>query len=146
MSDITLSSAPTKRRYLTLLMIFVTVVICYVDRANLAVASAHIQAEFGISKSEMGYLFSAFAWTYTLCQIPGGRFLDRVGAKTTYFVAIMGWSIGTLFQGFANGLVSLITLRAVTGMFEAPAFPTNNRIVTSWFPEQERASAVGSHF
>lgn len=58
-----------------------TVVICYVDRANLAVASAHIQAEFGISKSEMGYLFSAFAWTYTLCQIPGGRFLDRVGAK-----------------------------------------------------------------
>lgn len=55
----------------------------------------------------------------------------------------MGWSIGTLFQGFANGLVSLITLRAVTGMFEAPAFPTNNRIVTSWFPEQERASAVG---
>lgn len=42
MSDITLSSAPTKRRYLTLLMIFVTVVICYVDRANLAVASAHI--------------------------------------------------------------------------------------------------------
>lgn len=48
MSDITLSSAPTKRRYLTLLMIFVTVVICYVDRANLAVASAHIQAEFGV--------------------------------------------------------------------------------------------------
>lgn len=143
MSDIALSSVPTKRRYLTLLMIFITVVICYVDRANLAVASAHIQAEFGISKSEMGYIFSAFAWTYTLCQIPGGCILDHLGAKTTFFIAIMGWSIGTLFQGFANGLVSLFTLRAVTGMFEAPAFPTNNRIVTSWFPEQERASAVG---
>ncbi|MFO6493720.1 MFS transporter [Hafnia alvei] len=143
MSDIALSSVPTKRRYLTLLMIFITVVICYVDRANLTVASAHIQAEFGISKSEMGYIFSAFAWTYTLCQIPGGCILDHLGAKTTFFIAIMGWSIGTLFQGFANGLVSLFTLRAVTGMFEAPAFPTNNRIVTSWFPEQERASAVG---
>ncbi|HEI8868808.1 MFS transporter [Serratia sp. AKBS12] len=142
--EITLTATPkTKRRYLTLLMIFVTVVICYVDRANLAVASAHIQEEFGISKAQMGYIFSAFAWTYTLCQIPGGWFLDRVGSRLTYFIAIMGWSVATLLQGFANGLSALIGLRAITGLFEAPAFPTNNRIVTSWFPEQERASAVG---
>ncbi|SQJ03131.1 D-galactonate transporter [Serratia rubidaea] len=142
--EMTLTATPkTKRRYLTLLMIFVTVVICYVDRANLAVASAHIQQEFGINKAQMGYIFSAFAWTYTLCQIPGGWFLDRLGSKLTYFIAIMGWSIATLLQGFANGLSALIGLRAVTGLFEAPAFPTNNRIVTSWFPEQERASAVG---
>ncbi|MDF2785767.1 MAG: glucarate transporter [Pantoea eucrina] len=134
---------PTRRRYITLLMIFITVVICYVDRANLAVASAHIQEEFGITKSEMGYVFSAFAWLYTLCQIPGGWFLDRVGSRLTYFIAILGWSVATLFQGFATGLLSLISLRAITGVFEAPAFPTNNRLVTSWFPEQERASAVG---
>ncbi|KAA8998467.1 MFS transporter [Affinibrenneria salicis] len=141
--DMTLTTRPTKRRYLTLLMIFITVVICYVDRANLAVASAHIQEEFGITKAQMGYIFSAFAWTYTLCQIPGGWFLDRMGSKVTYFIAIFGWSVATLLQGFANGLISLISLRAVTGLFEAPAFPTNNRMVTSWFPEQERASAVG---
>lgn len=134
---------PTRRRYITLLMIFITVVICYVDRANLAVASAHIQEEFGITKAEMGYVFSAFAWLYTLCQIPGGWFLDRVGSRLTYFIAILGWSVATLFQGFATDLLSLISLRAITGVFEAPAFPTNNRLVTSWFPEQERASAIG---
>jgi ACS family D-galactonate transporter-like MFS transporter len=137
------NAKPTRRRYITLLMIFITVVICYVDRANLAVASAHIQEEFGITKAQMGYVFSAFAWLYTLCQIPGGWFLDRVGSRLTYFIAIFGWSIATLFQGFATGLLSLIGLRAITGIFEAPAFPTNNRLVTSWFPEQERASAVG---
>ncbi|HBZ2672228.1 TPA: MFS transporter, partial [Klebsiella pneumoniae] len=71
--DISVTAVKTgRRRYLTLIMIFITVVICYVDRANLAVASAHIQEEFGISKAEMGYVFSAFAWLYTLCQIPGG--------------------------------------------------------------------------
>ncbi|UVC29420.1 MFS transporter [Pantoea sp. SOD02] len=134
---------PTRRRYITLLMIFITVVISYVDRANLAVASAHIQEEFGITKAQMGYVFSAFAWLYTLCQIPGGWFLDRVGSRLTYFIAIFGWSVATLLQGFASGLLSLIGLRAITGIFEAPAFPTNNRLVTSWFPEQERASAVG---
>lgn len=142
--DISVTAAkPTRRRYLTLVMIFITVVICYVDRANLAVASAHIQEEFGISKTEMGYIFSAFAWLYTLCQIPGGWFLDRVGSRMTYFIAIFGWSVATLCQGFATGLMSLIGLRAITGIFEAPAFPTNNRMVTSWFPERERASAVG---
>lgn len=142
--DISVTAAkPTRRRYLTLVMIFITVVICYVDRANLAVASAHIQKEFGITKAEMGYVFSAFAWLYTLCQIPGGWFLDRVGSRLTYFIAIFGWSVATLFQGFATGLLSLIGLRAITGIFEAPAFPTNNRMVTSWFPEHERASAVG---
>ncbi|MCS2157688.1 MFS transporter [Scandinavium sp. H11S7] len=142
--DISVTTVKTgRRRYLTLLMIFITVVICYVDRANLAVASAHIQEEFGISKTQMGYIFSAFAWMYTLCQIPGGWFLDRMGSRMTYFIAIFGWSVATLFQGFATGLLSLIGLRAITGIFEAPAFPTNNRMVTSWFPEHERASAVG---
>lgn len=58
--DIPVNAAkPGRRRYLTLVMIFITVVICYVDRANLAVASAHIQEEFGITKAEMGYVFSA---------------------------------------------------------------------------------------
>ncbi|MBC8953614.1 permease [Xenorhabdus sp. PB62.4] len=142
--DISIKTAkPTRRRYLTLLMIFVTVVICYVDRANLAVASAHIQEEFGISKTQMGYIFSAFAWSYTFCQILGGWFLDRIGSRITYFIAILGWSVATLLQGFATGLLSLIGLRVLTGIFEAPSFPTNNRIVTSWFPEHERASAVG---
>ena len=107
------------------------------------VAAAHIQEEFGITKAEMGYVFSAFARLYTLCQIPGGWFLDRVGSRVTYFIAIFGWSVATLFRGFATGLMSLIGLRAITGIFEAPAFPTNNRMVTSWFPEHERASAVG---
>ena len=70
--DISVTAAkPGRRRYLTLIMIFITVVICYVDRANLAVASAHIQEEFGITKAEMGYVFSAFAWLYTLCQVGG---------------------------------------------------------------------------
>lgn len=107
-----------------------------------AVASAHIQEEFGITKAQMGYVFSAFAALYAMPD-PRRLVLDRVGSRVTYFIAIFGWSVATLFRGFATGLMSLIGLRAITGIFEAPAFPTNNRMVTSWFPEHERASAVG---
>lgn len=100
--DIPVNAAkPGRRRYLTLVMIFITVVICYVDRANLAVASAHIQEEFGITKAEMGYVFSAFAWLYTLCQIPGGWFLDRVGSRVTYFIAMVS---GDVIPGLCHGI------------------------------------------
>lgn len=73
--DIPVNAAkPGRRRYLTLVMIFITVVICYVDRANLAVASAHIQEEFGITKAEMGYVFSAFAWLIHYVRSPAVGF------------------------------------------------------------------------
>ncbi len=96
---------------------------------TLAVASAHIQEEFGISKAEMGYVFSAFAWLYTLCQIPGGWFLDRVGSRLTYFIAIFGWSVATLLQGFATGLMSLIGLRAIT---RGSSKRQPSRPITAW--------------
>lgn len=56
--DIPVNAAkPGRRRYLTLVMIFITVVICYVDRANLAVASAHIQEEFALPKRKWAMYF-----------------------------------------------------------------------------------------
>ncbi|CDG21829.1 D-galactonate transporter [Xenorhabdus poinarii G6] len=137
-----ISERPTRRRYFVVFMLFVIVIINYIDRANLAIASPHIEAEFGLSSVQMGYIFSAFGWTYALFQIPGGQFLDLIGSKITYFIAILGWSTATLFQGFANGFISLLTLRAITGVFEAPSFPTNNRVISSWYPEQERAGAI----
>lgn len=141
--DIPVNAAkPGRRRYLTLVMIFITVVICYVDRANLAVASAHIQEEFGITKAEMGYVFSAFAALYAMSDPRRLVFRSRRFSRDLFYCDI--WLVsGDFIRGFATGLMSLIGLRAITGIFEAPAFPTNNRMVTSWFPEHERASAVG---
>ncbi|HGM5492026.1 TPA: MFS transporter [Serratia fonticola] len=137
-----LSQRPSNQRYIVALMLFITVIINYVDRANLAIASPAIEKEFGLNQIEMGYIFAAFGWTYALFMIPGGRILDVAGSKITYFIAILGWSVATLFQGFSTGFLSLFGLRAITGAFEAPAFPTNNRVISSWFPENERAGAI----
>ncbi|XNM81369.1 MFS transporter [Escherichia coli] len=102
-----------------------------------------MQEEFGITKAENGLCI--FGLRLALYAMPDPRRLVFicVGSRLIYRIAIFGWSVATLFQGFATGLMSLIGLRAITGIFEAPAFPTNNRMVTSWFPEHERASAVG---
>ena len=137
------SKKPTRVRYSILVAIFINVVINYMDRSNISVAAPMITEEFHLSTVQLGYIFSAFGWTYALLQIPGGILTDRFGPRIIYTFSLILWSIVTLAQGFAKGFASLFGLRTAIGVFEAPSYPTNNRIVTSWFPDKERASAIG---
>ncbi len=133
---------PTWIRFRILLLLFVSVVINYMDRTNISVAATAISEEFRLSSVQLGMIFSAFGWTYVALQIPGGILTDRFGARILYAVSLVGWSFVTLLQGFVNGFVMLFGLRLATGALEAPAYPINNRVVTAWFPDNERASAI----
>jgi MFS transporter, ACS family, D-galactonate transporter len=88
-------------------------------------------------------VFSAFSWTYAAAQIPGGILLDRLGVRLTYFLSVTIWSAFTLLQGLTTNLWSLIVCRMGLGVAEAPAFPSNSRILGTWFPQAERATATG---
>jgi ACS family D-galactonate transporter-like MFS transporter len=136
------NTKPTKIRYQILFLIFVSVVINYMDRSNLAVAASEISKEFEFTSVQMGLIFSAFSWTYLLFQIPGGIMVKRYSPRILYAFSLITWSLATVFQGFAKGFVTLFGLRMATGVFEAPAFPINNRVVSNWFPDNERASAI----
>jgi ACS family D-galactonate transporter-like MFS transporter len=145
MSDTTLrrTSPATKARVLIAIMLFVTVVINYVDRANLSIAMPAIAGELDLSKAQQGLLLSAFGWTYAALQIPGGWLVDRVPPRVLYPICLVLWSLATVLMGVIGGFVALIILRLMVGAFEAPAYPINNRVATAWFPERERASAIG---
>ena len=108
----------------------------------LGIAAPSLTREPGLSAAVMGVVFSAFSWTYAAAQIPSGVFLDRFGARLTYFLSLGLWSVFTLPQGCATGLYSLFALQFGLGVSEAPCFPTNSRVVTTWFPRQERARAT----
>ena len=147
MSKIELSSKERvgKKRYQILTMIFVTVVINYLDRTNISIAAGALKEELGINAIQMGYIFSAFGWTYSLLQIPGGIVADKVKSRILYPLIMVLWSIATLVQGLVNSFTALLGLRTSIGMFEAPSYPINNLIVTRWFPENERASAIATY-
>lgn len=132
----------TKVRYAMLALVFINVMINYLDRSNLSVAAADLSKDLHLNTVEMGLIFSAFGWTYALLQIPGGLIADKFSPRFLYAFCLITWSVATLCQGFARGFVSLFGLRLATGAFEAPSYPINNRIVTSWFPNHERASAI----
>jgi ACS family D-galactonate transporter-like MFS transporter len=135
----------SKVRYGILAMIFVNVVINYMDRSNISVAGLMVQKELQFDNIKMGYVFSAFAWTYASLQIPGSILVDRIGTRILYCITLIGWSVATFCLGLTYSFFTLILLRVLIGAFEAPSYPMNNQIVTSWFPEKERASAIATY-
>ncbi|PIB95374.1 MFS transporter [Caulobacter sp. X] len=126
-----------------LLALFVTVVINYLDRTNIAIAAIDLTRSLGLSSVQMGLVFSAFAWSYSLCQIPGGILADRIAPRILYPVLLGLWSLVTMLQGLAGSVLLLLVCRVLIGAFEAPSYPINNRVVTSWFSTRERAGAIG---
>jgi len=113
----------------------------YLDRTVLGIAAPSLTRDLGLSAAQMGLVFSAFSWSYALLQIPGGVFLDRFGTRVTYFIAVVCWSGLTGLMGVVHSLEALLLTRVGVGIFEAPCFPANSRILATWFPQQERARA-----
>jgi ACS family D-galactonate transporter-like MFS transporter len=142
-SNPALRATATKARVGIGIMLFITVVINYMDRSNLSIAMPAIAEELDLSKAQQGLLLSAFGWTYAALQIPGGWLVDRVPPRVLYPICLIFWSAATVFMGIFGGFVALIVLRLLVGTFEAPAYPINNRVATAWFPERERATAIG---
>lgn len=137
------TAVPRSRRRMGILtLLAIGTMINYLDRTVLGIAAPSLTSELGIDAAVMGIVFSAFAWTYALAQIPGGLFLDRFGNKVTYFLSLTLWSLFTLFHGMAIGLKTLLLCRFGLGVSEAPCFPVNSRVVSAWFPQQERAKAT----
>ncbi|WP_086077223.1 MFS transporter [Bordetella genomosp. 13] len=133
---------PTRSRYIIMVMLFITVVINYLDRSNLSIAAPALRDELGLDTVHEGLILSAFGWTYAAMQIPGGWLVDRVAPRVLYALALILWSAATFVMGFATSFIALFVLRLAVGALEAPAYPINNRVVTAWFPEKERASAI----
>ncbi|RMW13498.1 Major facilitator superfamily transporter phthalate permease [Pseudomonas coronafaciens pv. porri] len=134
---------PSRKRFFIMVLLFITVVINYLDRSNLSIAAPALTAELGLDTVHVGLIFSAFGWTYAAMQLPGGWLVDRVPPRILYTAALLLWSIATIMLGFAASFIALFVLRMAVGALEAPAYPINSRVVTTWFPERERATAIG---
>lgn len=137
--------SPSRGRFGVLALLFTMVVINYLDRSNLSVAAPDLSRDLKLDTFHQGLIFSAFGWAYASLQIPGGWLVDRVGPRGLFAIICFLWSQATILQGFAGSFLVLFSLRLLLGAFEAPAYPLCNRLVTIWFPEKERAGAIGTY-
>src|SRR3984957_5122114 len=114
-------SQPSRGRWYILLMISVMYLITYLDRVNISTAAPEISKEFGFDNITMGYIFSAFAWSYALFQVPGGWLSDRFGARGVLSTLVTYWSAMTAVTGLAFSATSFIVVRFLFGVGEAGA-------------------------
>jgi MFS transporter, ACS family, glucarate transporter len=134
-------------RIFIVLMLFLVTTVNYADRATLSIAGSALSKELHLDPIALGYVFSAFGWSYVAAQVPGGWLLDRFGSKWVYACSILFWSVFTFMQGWigflaaGTAVVLLFALRFLVGLAEAPSFPANARIVAAWFPSNERGTA-----
>jgi ACS family D-galactonate transporter-like MFS transporter len=117
--------------------------ITYVERVNLSVAAPDLARTLHLSKTELGFLFSVFAYPYAAMQILGGWFSDKYGARITLAVLGVIWSLATIWTGLSGGFVTLVLSRVLLGVGEGGAFPTATRALTWWLPKGERGFAQG---
>ena len=83
-------------------MLFLVTTVNYADRATLSIAGPALSKELGLDPIAMGYIFSAFGWSYVAAQVPGGWLLDRYGSRWVYAFSIMIWSLFTLAAGLCR--------------------------------------------
>ena len=90
----------TRVRWFIVFMLFLVTAINYADRATLSIAGPAMSKDLGLDSVMMGYVFSAFGWSYVIGQIPGGWLLDRFGSKKVYFWSNFLWSAFTVLKCF----------------------------------------------
>jgi len=120
-------------------MYFVT----YIMRQNITVAGSVIQQEFGFSNTQLGLVFSAYAYAYLLFQIIGGWLGDRFGARRTLTICGLIWAAATVLTGLAQGLVTLVLARVMLGFGEGATFPAATRAMSSWTAPSLRGFVQG---
>jgi MFS family permease len=128
---------------IVLIMLCLMYFITYLDRVNVSTAAAGFGKEFNLSKTQIGLVFSAFAYPYLVFQIIGGWVSDRFGAKRTLIYCGLLWAVATILTGFAGGLTSLLLARLLLGLGEGATFPAATSAMARWIPKQNRGFAQG---
>jgi len=125
------------------LVLFACMFIMGLDRSSLGIAAPVIMNELHIDPAFMGIALSAFFWTYTVFNIPGGNLADRFGAKLILGWAAAIWSLASAATGLVMGFVGIVAARLGVGSGEAAVFPVMTKIAGENFPARERATAIG---
>jgi MFS family permease len=126
-----------------LALLLAAVTINYLDRGSLSVAAPTMAREFSLSDAERGWLFSAFFWTYSLCQIGAGWMADRYPVKWVYAGGFLVWSLATAATGMLSSFAGLLGCRLLLGIGESVTYPAGACLLARHFPEAQRGFANG---
>src|SRR5437868_5334399 len=139
-------STRSRRFAPALTLLFIAILVNYVDRGNLSIAAPLLKHELGISASQLGILFSAFFWSYTALQFVSGWLVDRFDASFVIAGGYLIWSLATSATGIVHGFAMLAFMRLLLGVGESVAFPCCSKLLAQHLPQRSFWGASAGHF
>ncbi len=131
---------PTWVRWRVVTVTALVAICMYLDRVCFGFAAGAIQQDFSLSSVQIGYVHSAFFWSYALLQVPCGWLGQRYGIRLVLTASIILWSLCTGMLGLATGLMTLLIFRLGIGISQAGAYPCASRAVRDWLPFAQRGT------
>lgn len=125
-------------RTIIVALLIIAAILSYVDRGNLSVVQPQIAEAFHLNHQQVGWLASAFFWSYAFFQVIVGWGADRYSPKWLFAWGFFIWTFSTLATGFVSGFVALFAMRLLLGMGESVVYPAVSRILLEHFPDEKR--------
>jgi len=135
--------APENRKWWTLAAVAVGLFMIMLDNTVVNVALPSIQKDLGMSSSELEWVFNAYALTFGVLLLSGGKLADLFGRRAIFIAGLVIFTGASLWCGLAGGAESLIAARTVQGVGAALMNPATLSIITATFPPRQRGMAIG---
>ena len=124
-------------------LLFFATTVNYVDRQVLSFLALTLQTTIGWTTIDYGYITAAFQAAYGVGLLGAGWFMDRLGTRKGFALAVGLWSLAAIAHAAAFSAFTFGAARALLGLGESASFPACNKAVAEWFPKKERALAFG---
>lgn len=133
------------KRYTMVVLMLLALLLCYIDRVLMSLASIEMQIEFGWSDTQKGLVLSTFFVGYLVTQAIGGIFSNRYGGRNVFLMAVLLWSLFTILTPISayTSFSALLVVRFMLGFGEGAAFPSGYSLIHQWMPVDERSRSVG---
>jgi ACS family hexuronate transporter-like MFS transporter len=133
----------SRYRWAICALLFAATAINYIDRQMIGVLKPVLQADLGWKESQYADIVFWFQAAYGIGFLFMGRFMDAIGARFGYAIAFGFWTVAHIAHGFVRGVTGFAFARFALGLGESGNFPAGLKTVADWFPQRERALAVG---
>ncbi len=136
-------AAPGRQRWLIVALLFAATAINYVDRQMIGVLKPTLSTDLGWSETDFANVIFFFQLAYAIGYLGFGRIVDAIGARVGYAAAFLIWTAAHMAHGGVHSVMQFAAVRFGLGIGESGNFPAGIKAVTEWFPQRERAMAIG---
>src|SRR6266699_3798478 len=131
------------RKWWTLVAVAFGLFMIMLDNTVVNVSLPSIERDLGIQLSELEWVVNAYALTFGVLLLTGGKLADLFGRRSIFIVGLVIFTGASLWCGLAGGASSLIAARTVQGVGAALMNPATLSIITATFPPRQRGTAIG---